>query len=175
MNILMIFELNGCSDARTLFLTLLLLRAGVHHSVDGLLPCVYRHLAASAQLWNCGCQSQLSLAAGRMLLFLPCFHSLQRQCNSVNRETWSHFFSVLTNTRNSVCCHHPSQPTSLPSNFMAKKVTPKTRLRDIQRLLDKNTKLPPDVRSKFEAEAKTIEQQLQQVSASISFSGNNAL
>ena len=58
---------------------------------------------------------------------------------------------------------------------MPKKVTPKTRLRDIQRLLDKNTKLPPDVRSKFEAEAKTIEQQLQQVSASISFSGNDAL
>ena len=57
---------------------------------------------------------------------------------------------------------------------MPKKVTPKTRLRDIQRLLDKNTKLPPDVRSKFEAEAKTIEQQLQQLSADSPFAGNHA-
>jgi hypothetical protein len=46
---------------------------------------------------------------------------------------------------------------------MPKKVTPKTRLRDIQRLLEKNTKLPSEVRAKFEAEAKTIGQQLQQV------------
>jgi hypothetical protein len=50
---------------------------------------------------------------------------------------------------------------------MPKKVTPKSRLRDIQRLLEKNTKLPPDVRSKFEAEAKAIEQQMQQVSARV--------
>ena len=46
---------------------------------------------------------------------------------------------------------------------MPNKVTPKTRLRDIQRLLDKNTKLPPEVRSKFEAEVKNIEEKLQQV------------
>jgi hypothetical protein len=48
---------------------------------------------------------------------------------------------------------------------MPKKVTPKTRLRDIQRLLEKNTKLPPEVRAKFEAEAKTLGQQVQQVCA----------
>jgi hypothetical protein len=68
----------------------------------------------------------------------------------------------------------PFPPSPPAHQLMPKKVTPKTRLRDIQRLLDKNTKLPPDVRSKFEAEAKTIEQQLQQVSADSPLVGNHA-